>query len=254
MTIPGLDGVSISSIAVLVITAFIAGLARGFSGFGSALIFMPLASAVIGAQVASPLLLIVEMIAAAALVPGAVRIANKREVGLMVTGSLVGVPLGTLFLIYADPLAVRWMIVGLIVPLLVLMMAGWRYPHKPTAPVTTLVGGIAGFFGGVAQVGGPPIVLYWLRDAAVAAVTRASLILYFAVSDFIILATYLLGGLFTPAVIGLAFIAGPVFGVGLWIGSHMFGLASEATFRRVCYALIAVSALISLPIFDGLLQ
>ena len=94
---------------------------------------MPLASAVIGAQVASPLLLIVEMIAAAALVPGAARIANKREVGWMVIGSLVGVPLGTLFLIYADPLAVRWMIVGLIVPLLVLMMAGWRYPHADRA-------------------------------------------------------------------------------------------------------------------------
>ena len=42
--------------------------------------------------------------------------------------------------------------------------------------------------------------------------------------------------------IGLAIVAGPVFGVGLWIGSHMFGLASEATFRRICYALIAASA------------
>jgi uncharacterized membrane protein YfcA len=213
---------------------------------------MPLASAVIGAQVASPLLLIVEMIAAAGLVPGTLHLANKREVGLMVIGSLVGVPLGTLFLLYADPLTVRWMIVGL--TLLVLMMAGWRYPHKPTSPVTTLVGGIAGFFGGVAQVGGPPIVLYWLRDATAAAVTRASFILYFALADLIILATYLWGGLFTQTVIGLALIAGPAFGIGLWIGSHMFGLASEATFRRVCYAMIAAAAFVSLPIFDGLLR
>jgi len=158
------------------------------------------------------------------------------------------------YLLYADPLTVRWMIVGLIVPLLVLMMAGWRYPHKPTSPVTTLVGGIAGFFGGVAQVGGPPIVLYWLRDATAAAVTRASFILYFALADLIILATYLWGGLFTQTVIGLALIAGPAFGIGLWIGSHMFGLASEATFRRVCYAMIAAAAFVSLPIFDGLLR
>jgi uncharacterized membrane protein YfcA len=254
MILPGLDGFSFAALTVLVVTAFIAGLARGFSGFGSALIFMPLASAAIGAQVASPLLLIVEMIAAASLVPGAARIANRSEVTLMAIGSLVGVPLGTLVLLYADPLAVRWMIVALIVPLLILMMAGWRYPRPPTAPATTLVGAVAGFFGGVAQVGGPPVVLYWLRDATTAAVTRASLILYFAVSDFIILASYLWGGLFTRTVIGLALVAGPVFGVGLWIGSHMFGLASDLTFRRVCYALIAASALISLPLFDGLLR
>jgi uncharacterized membrane protein YfcA len=164
------------------------------------------------------------------------------------------VPLGTLVLLYADPLAVRWMIVALIVPLLILMMAGWRYPRPPTRPITTMVGAVAGFFGGVAQVGGPPVVLYWLRDATTAAVTRASLILYFAVSDFIILASYLWGGLFTRTVIDLALVAGPVFGVGLWIGSHMFGLASDLTFRRVCYALIAASALISLPLFDGLLR
>jgi len=113
---------------------------------------------------------------------------------------------------------------------------------------------VAGFFGGVAQVGGPPVVLYWLRDTAVAAVTRASLILYFAVSDFIILATYLWGGLFTPTVVGLAIVACPVFGIGLWIGTHMFGLASEITFRRVCYAMIAASALVSLPLFDGWLS
>jgi uncharacterized membrane protein YfcA len=249
-----LEGLAGSSITALLITAFVAGLARGFSGFGSALIFMPLASAVIGAQVASPLMLIVEMIAAAGLVPRAARIANRREVMLMVIGSLIGVPLGTLFLLHADPLAVRWLIVALIVPLLTLMMAGWRYPRPPTAAATAIVGALAGFFGGVAQVGGPPIVLYWLRDATTAAIIRASIILYFAISDFLILASYLFGGLFTLRVIGLALLTGPVFGAGLWIGAHMFGLASEATFRRVCYVLIAVSALISLPLFDGWLR
>lgn len=254
MTLPGLDGFSFAAIAILVITAFVAGLARGFSGFGSALIFMPLASAVIGARIAAPLLLIVEIIAAAGLLPGTIRIANRREVMLMVIGSLIGVPLGTLFLIHADPLAVRWLIVALIVPLLILMMAGWRYPRPPTAPMTTLVGAVAGFFGGVAQVGGPPIVLYWLRDATGAAVIRASVILYFAVADIIILISYLFGGLFTATVIALVLAVGPAFALGLWIGAHAFGFASEAAFRRVCYALIAASALVSLPLFDGWLR
>ena len=134
------------------------------------------------------------------------------------------------------------------------MMAGWRYPGQPTAPLTMIVGTVAGFFGGVAQVSGPPVVMYWLRDAATPAVIRASVILYFAVSDFVILVSYLFGGLFTLRIVGLAVITGPLFGTGLWIGAHMFGVASETSFRRICYAMIAASALLSLPLFDGWLR
>jgi uncharacterized protein len=245
---------SLPIVLAIVATAFASGLGRGFSGFGSALIFMPLASAMIGAKAASPLMLIIEMIAAIGLVPSAARIANRREVAIMMVGSLIGIPLGALFLLHADPLTVRWLIVGLIVPLLALMMAGWRYPYPPTAPLTAVVGAVAGFFGGVAQVSGPPVVMYWMRDAATPAMIRASVILYFAVSDLIILASYLFGGLFTLQIVGLAVITGPVFGVGLWIGAHMFGFASETSFRRICYAMIAASALISLPLFDGWLR
>jgi hypothetical protein len=32
----------------------------------------------------------------------------------------------------------------------------------------------------------------------------------------------------------------------------MFGLASDLTFRRVCYGMIALAALIGLPLWDGM--
>ncbi|MDB5656088.1 MAG: sulfite exporter TauE/SafE family protein, partial [Tardiphaga sp.] len=44
------------------------------------------------------------------------------------------------------------------------------------------------------------------------------------------------------------------FALGLWLGSKLFGKASDDTFRRICYTLIVVSALISLPLFDGLFR
>jgi hypothetical protein len=37
-------------------------------------------------------------------------------------------------------------------------------------------------------------------------------------------------------------------------GARSFRRASELSFRRIAYAIIAFSALISLPIFDGLLR
>jgi uncharacterized membrane protein YfcA len=250
----GLGPYTATSIIFLVASAFIAGLARGFSGFGSALIFIPLASSIIGAKLASPLLLVIDFIAAAPLIPNAWRFADRRDVGTMLLGSLIGIPIGTWALTQMDPLAVRWMIVALVVPMLALLMLGWRYRGTPTAAVTAAVGALAGFFNGVAQVGGPPIVLYWLRDTTAARVVRANIILFFATSSVFTMISYLIGGVLTTAVVGLCVLAGPAFGIGLWLGSHMFGFASEETFRRICYALIALAALVSLPLLDGVLR
>ena len=250
----GLADYSSASLAFIVISAFVAGLARGFSGFGSALIFIPLASSLIGARLASPLLLVIDFVAAAPLIPNAWHHAERRDVGTMLLGTLIGVPLGTWALTQIDPLAVRWMIVALIVPMLALLMSGWRYRGTPTAALTAFVGALAGFFNGVAQVGGPPIVLYWLRDLTAARVVRANIIVFFAASSVLTIISYLAGGVLTVAVIGLALLTGPAFGIGLWLGSRMFGLAGEETFRRACYALIALAALVSLPLFDGWLR
>jgi uncharacterized protein len=250
----GLESYSTAAIVFLVLSAFIAGLARGFSGFGAALIFMPLASTVMSAQIAAPMLLVIDFVTAAPLVPGSLRYADKRDVAVIAAGSLIGAPFGTWALTAMNPLAVRWMIVALIVPMLALMMSGWRYSGRPTALVTVCVGSISGFFSGVAQVGGPPVVLYWLRDAGKAITTRANTILFFAISDVIITISYFAGGLLSRAIFLLALAIGPMFGIGLWLGSQMFGLASEETFRRACYALIALAALVSLPVFDGMLR
>lgn len=247
----GLESYTAGSIVILVATALVAGLARGFSGFGAALIFMPVAAASMSAQIAAPLLLVVDMIITIPLIPGAIRHADRREVALMALGSLIGVPLGTWALALMNPLAVRWMIVALIVPMLALLMSGWRYLGRTTAAVTTFVGVVSGFFNGVAQVGGPPLVLYWLRDAGKALTMRASIILLFAISNLISIPSYFVGGLWSRAIIGLAIAIAPAYALGLWLGSHMFRLASEATFRRICYALIAIAALVSLPVFDG---
>jgi uncharacterized membrane protein YfcA len=254
MSALGFESYTSASIIFLAVSAFVAGLARGFSGFGSALIFIPLASSIIGAKLASPLLLVIDFVAAAPLIPNGWRDADRRDVGTMLLGTLIGVPIGTWALTQMDALAVRWMIVALIVPMLALLMSGWRYRGTPTTAVTASVGALAGFFNGVAQVGGPPIVLYWLRDTTVARIVRANIILFFAASSVLTTISYLIGGVLTTSVAGLVVLTGPAFGIGLWLGSHLFGLAGEETFRRICYALIALAALISLPLFDPVLR
>ncbi|MFF2320737.1 sulfite exporter TauE/SafE family protein [Agrobacterium sp. NPDC058088] len=234
--------------------AFLAGLARGFSGFGAALIFIPLASAIVGPRVASAVLLVVDAVLTLGMIPPAFRMADRREVFTMAVGAFVGVPVGTMLLSKGDPLTLRWLISGVVVVLLVFLVSGWRYSGRPKTPLTLFTGLLAGLFSGAAQLGGPPVVAYWLGGALKGAFVRANVILYFAVSTVFSIASYFVGGLFTTDVFVFFLLALPFYGLGLYAGARLHGLADEAAFRRICYGLIAISAVIGLPLFDQLLK
>lgn len=248
------DGRWQGPILYLVIAGFVASLARGFSGFGGALIFMPLASAAVGPQVAAPILLVVDGIIQFGLFKTAWREARRREVGLMAIGALVGIPLGALGLTHLDPVFLRWTIAVLIVAMLILLISGWRYHGRPTAKTTVGVGFVSGVCSGVAQAAGPPVVAYWLGSAAAPAMVRASIILFFFCTSAVATASYLVAGLFDWRVLVLSAVAAPGYALGMFLGTRMFGLASELSFRRACFALIAAAALISLPVLDSVLR
>jgi len=250
----GFGGYSSAALLFLAASALTAGLARGFSGFGGALIFVPLASAAIGPRLAAPLLLIIDAVAAAGLIPNAWRYAARRDVGVMGLGAAIGVPLGAWLLTRADPLAVRWGLAVAVTVLLLVLISGWRYHGRRTPFVTVGVGGLAGLLSGSAQIGGPPVVAFWLSSALSAEVVRANIVLYFAISTVFSGAAYLAGGLITQSVLVLALFIGPTYGLGIYVGSRLFGLASEASFRWICYGLIAIAAAVSLPIFDWVLR
>src|SRR4030081_2569562 len=142
--------------------AFVSGTARGVSGFGSALIFMPLASSIAGPRLVAALLLIIDFIAAAPLVPNAWKHADRKATAVIVFGALIGVPIGTYLLSRLDPVTTRWIISAFVLALLMLLMSGWRYRGRDHAALSVGIGGLSGFCSGLAQTGGPPIVGYWL--------------------------------------------------------------------------------------------
>jgi uncharacterized membrane protein YfcA len=242
-----------AAIAIAVI-AFVSGLARGFSGFGSALIFMPLASSMASPRLVAAVLLIIDFIAAAPLAPNAWKHADRQATAVMVSGALVGVPLGTYFLSRLDPVTTRWIISGFVFALLLLLLSGWRYRGKDHAAISIGVGGLSGFCSGLAQTGGPPIVAYWLGRPLPSVVARANILLFFAASDFFSVVSYSLSGLVTSEAIRFSLVIGPVYAVGVMLGAKLFGRASETLFRAICYVLIAAAVVIGLPLLDGVVR
>jgi uncharacterized membrane protein YfcA len=256
MSLSGLipPDVSLTAAIAICVIAFVSGTARGFSGFGSALIFMPLASSMASPRLVAALLLVIDFIAAAPLLPNAWRQADRKATAVMVAGAFVGVPIGTWCLSQFDPVTTRWIISCFVGALLLLLLSGWRYRGKDHPAISVGIGGLAGFCSGLAQTGGPPIVGYWLGRPIASVVARANILLFFGASDFFSLVSYAFTGLITSDSIRFALLVGPIYGIGVWFGSQLFGRASEMLFRSICYALIAGAAIVGLPVLDGVLR
>lgn len=242
------------TLVLLCCSVLVAGMARGFSGFGAALIFVPLAAALVGPKMASPILLVIDTFSAAGLLPDAIRKADKKDVGAMSIGAAVAVPVGVALLVHADPILVRWVISVTAFLFLILLMSGWRYRGRPSAPLAAGVGVIAGVYSGAAQLGGPPVVAYWLGGVNSISTVRANIVFYFAISSIFTAISYFYADLLTVGVFALALLCGPIYAVGLFFGAKSFRFASEQVFRRVCYLLIGLAAIISAPVMDAYLR
>jgi uncharacterized membrane protein YfcA len=240
--------------ALAAAVALLSGLVRGFSGFGSALVYVPLISAIYEPKVAVPTILLIDTLCS---LPWAIKAApacNVREVrGVAIFGTLA-IPLGVMALIYVDPLPLRWLIAVLVLIALGALITGWRYHGRPTWLAMAATGAASGFGGGAVQIAAPPLLIFWLGGQNSPTTVRANIMVYFIWSGFLSIAIYAWSGLFTAQTIALAVLFGIPFATALGFGANWFHGSSDRIYRRVAYVIIAVSGLTSLPIFDGLLR
>jgi uncharacterized protein len=231
--------------------AILAGLTRGFSGFGSALVYIPLMSALYSPQIAVGSFVLVDLAVDAMLLPMVWRHVQWRTVWPMAAAAIFAAQFGAIILQYADPLTLRWAITAIVLAIVVVLASGWRYHGKPRLPMTIMVGLLSGFLGGALQVAGPPVIVYWLGGTHEVAVIRGNFIGYFTLLSLGSFWTYVARGLLTPEVIAFALFTGPVQVAATWAGAKLFQVASAAHYRKIAYVVIAMAAIASMPLFDG---
>ncbi len=242
------DGRFIAALAI----AALAGLVRGFSGFGSALIYMPLISAIYGPRVAAPTLLLIDTICSLPFTIHAAPQCNPREVAWVSLAGFVFLPLGAMALVYIDAILLRWFIVALVLVALAALVSGWRYHGKPTIAASLATGAVAGFGGGAVQIAAPPLLVFWLGGANKAATVRANIMVYFLPQAVLAMAMYYWNALFTAETIALSILLGLPFALAMAVGVYSFHGSSEALYRRVAYVIIALAGIVSMPVFDAL--
>ena len=234
--------------------AFVAGLVRGFSGFGGALIFMPAASALVGPKIAAVTFLVVDDILTLPMAIRSIRLWRWRTVLPTAAAAMATAPLGAFFLAHADTLVLRWAICGVVVVLLGLVASGIRYHREPHLGASLAVGAVSGTLGGIGQVSGPPVIAFWVAGPHPNDVIRANMFTYFALISCASFAAYFLYGLFTAEAIRSIVVIAPVYAVALFAGSCLFGGSASTAYRPLAYAVIALAAVTSMPVFDGLIR
>lgn len=239
--------------ALLVLATLLGGLVRGFTGFGFAMVFMPIASMVVGPVTALGLIWAVDAVFAFPIATKSFRRADWHEVLPLLLAASLAIPVGIFLLTSLDPYVMRWLLAGLVLLALAILASGWRYHGRAGLPLSLGVGGLSGLFGGLASLSGMPLAVFWLgAQRNDARQTRDNLQTYFALSTLISGSILWYKGILTTAILGQALPLLVPYGLGLLIGMRGFHIASEATFRRIAYMVILFSALVSLPLWDGL--
>lgn len=234
---------------LLVVGAVLGGLVRGFSGFGTAMVFLPFAASVYPPVWVLITLCVIDGIGPLPTLPRAWRDGQPRDVGLLCLGALVAMPVGLAILTTLDQQAFRYAIAAVTLALLVLLVAGTRY-SRPVGPGLTLgTGGLAGLFGGAFGLPGPPVIFFYMARPLPVAAIRANILMFLFLYDLILVGGIAAYGLFEwqPVLTGLMLV--PVYVVALMVGVALFDPARETVYRWVAYAIIAGSVIRGLPIW-----
>lgn len=235
----------------LMAAVFVAGLVRGFAGFGSAMIIMSVASSVLSPIAALTFLVLAEIPGPLPNLPAALRDGRPRDAGRMLIGAALLLPVGLWFASTIDAETFSWMISGVVSLLLGLSIWGWRFHGHLSRPLTVAVGGLGGFLGGIAGIPGPPVIMFYISSALPAMVIRANLLLYLLGIDLVFIPVLLALGEFQPAAAVLGLIAAVPNVIANMLGAKLFNPQSEARFRSIAYVVIAMSVVVGLPLWRG---
>ncbi|MGC1213529.1 MAG: sulfite exporter TauE/SafE family protein [Micromonospora sp.] len=220
---------------VLLLAAFgivlLGAFAQAVSGFGYALVTVPLLAATIdprSAVVLSALTSIGLTFTAAVRERG---YAQWRVAAALSGTALLGLPMGLLVLAYAPERLLSAVIAVVVLGCVALV---WSEARLHTGPVGLgAVGVLVGVLTGATGTNGPPLVAAFHSLGYDPRVFRATLAATFTGTGLMGLAGYAATGQIHPDVVRTALVALPAVPLGWWLGNLLFHRIDPVVFRRI---------------------
>ena len=226
------------------LAVFLSAIIRQVSGFGFALVSMPLITMIVGIRVATPL------VAIAATTVGLLMIASNwqqadRRILLQLCGwALLGVPLGVILFGYLPEEWVKRGLGALLISYSIFALVQPKLPLVKNGVVTAVSGFFSGVLTGAYNTGGPPIVVYGTLRHWPPHQFRATLQLFFLIVTGMAMIGQGLAGLWTGEVWRLYLYSIPGLLLGQFLGDRIHHMIPRHLFNRVIYGMLIVSGLI----------
>ncbi|MBN1658840.1 MAG: sulfite exporter TauE/SafE family protein [Anaerolineae bacterium] len=234
------------TIAVIVAIVFVAALLQSLSGFGFAIMIMPLVTLLLGLHTAAPVVALIALTAYAVNVVRYRHGIDRAEVLRLAAAAAIGVPLGIWALANVDEALVKRILGAILIGYGAYAL--WQPATARAAPAWWVypAGFCAGCLGGAYNTPGPPVILYgslrrWPRDEF-----RAVLQALFLASALMVVAGHLVAGHVTGTVVRYYLAALPSLGAGIVAGALLDRRVDHAMFRRLVTAMILLLGVVLL--------
>ena len=225
----------------------VAGLMRGFAGFGSAMLMAPIFAILFGSADMVVTVVAIELVVSLQLFPQVRGHADWKTLMPMGIAACAAMPLGVWLLASVDKGAIVTGVSAIIVAFVVLMWTGWRYRGGRSAVAAATVGAVSGAMMATTSVGGPPVLLYLLSGNDPPEVNRANIVTYYFLTQFLLIVIVLATGVAGWDALVRGVVLFPVMVLGAWIGGRLFhGLASERLYRNVALGILFATGMFGL--------
>jgi uncharacterized membrane protein YfcA len=237
------DSFAPERLALAVLVGAVAGVIRGITGFGGAMVMSPPLALLLGPLITVPVVLLLESVAAAPMLVQLRHLVRWRVIGPIIAMACVTVPLGTYVLVSADPLVMRRVIAAVVIVFSLLLLRGWRFAGKHRLATGLGLGAVSGTMVGATSMGGPPVILYLLAGPDPIDTTRANLTYFVGAISLAGVAALTLNGVLGAQGLLLALLLAPGYYLGMVAGIRLFSRFNDTRFRRfTLFFMMAVAA------------
>ncbi|RVT84172.1 sulfite exporter TauE/SafE family protein [Rhodobacteraceae bacterium CCMM004] len=230
--------------------AAVAGVVRGFAGFGTGMVFLPVAARVLDPVSALVALVVMDLVGPLPAVPRALRDGHPPDIARLGLAMVLAMPLGLYALTQVPPEVFRWGVSLAALTLLAALVSGLRYRGRLTPPLVWATGAAGGVLGGAVGLGGPPVILLYLASTLPPAAVRGTITVYLILTDVALIALLGLMDRLTWAAVATGAALIPVYLLANLAGAAMFRPERARAYRVAAYAIIAGSALSGLPLWS----
>jgi uncharacterized membrane protein YfcA len=234
-----LDGLTFGTWALASLCIAFAAFVRGFTGFGLAVVGVPLLTLFFAPAEIVPSIMILAILAGLQLLPKIWRSIDWKLLAPTAVGLVIATPFGTWLLAGVSADAMRMLIGAAVLLASGAVQLGFRFRQRPNAAVSAGFGAIAGLTGGAAAMPGPSVIFLFLSTPIAVDAARATLVLFFQVSAVASAVSATVGGLMKPASLILGAALLPAMLIGNWLGDRVFDRTPSKAYRHVVVLLLA---------------